>query len=82
MFFADLCQKFDRNFKSVGREVLVTENNLFIMGSEKAKEGPNKGKFVKIVKRKVPFNQLQSISMRYFLNPNYLILVQKQMICL
>lgn len=78
-----MCQKYDRNFKSSGRELLVTDRHLYVLGSEKAKDGPNKGKFVKVLKRKVPFNQIQSISMRYTI---YLrmteFLVRKQMIYL
>lgn len=64
-----MCLKYDRNFKSSGRELLITDKNLYVMGTEKAKDGLNKGKLVKVLKRKVPFNQIQSISMR--LHPHH-----------
>ncbi|KAJ3092694.1 Unconventional myosin-Ie [Quaeritorhiza haematococci] len=62
VFFADKCQKYDRKFKAVERELLITEDSVILIGTEKEKNGPNKGKFVKVIKRKIPFNQIQSVS--------------------
>ena len=67
VFFADMATKYDRNFKSVSRECLLTETNFVILGSEKETSGPNKGKFVKAVKRKVPYKDITGISLRYLL---------------
>ncbi|KAJ1568981.1 Unconventional myosin-Ie [Cladochytrium tenue] len=62
-FFADVVQKFDRKFKGSQRELIVTEHAIFIIGLEKEKNGPNKGKFVKVVKRKLDFKEIGSISL-------------------
>lgn len=39
---------------------------MFIIGAELAKDGPNKGKILKVVKRKLPFNEISGISVRYY----------------
>lgn len=62
--FADMCVKYDRSFKPTNRELILTETALFFLGAEKEKNGPNKGKFVKVVKRKIPFSEIQSVSLR------------------
>ncbi|KAJ3306091.1 Unconventional myosin-Ie, partial [Blyttiomyces sp. JEL0837] len=61
--FADVVQKYDRKFKASARELLITEKDVILIGSEKEKNGPNKGKFVKVVKRKIPFSNISSVSL-------------------
>lgn len=63
VFFADNCEKYDRKFKSVRRECLLTETDFVVLGMEKEKEGPNKGKLVKVVKRRIPFRDITGISL-------------------
>jgi myosin-1 len=63
VFFADSCDKYDRKFKNVRRECLLTESDFVMLGMEKEKEGPNKGKFVKIVKRRIAFKDISGISL-------------------
>jgi myosin-1 len=45
------------------REIIVTENSVFIIGAEKQKNGPNKGKVIKVVKRNIPFADISSLSL-------------------
>ena len=54
--------KYDRSFKSSQREFLVTDQHVFIIGAEKEKNGPNKGKYIKVVKRKIPFHQINYVA--------------------
>ncbi|KAJ3371197.1 Unconventional myosin-Ie [Kappamyces sp. JEL0680] len=61
--FSDTIVKYDRSFKSVTRELLITERHLLIIGAEKEKDGPNKGKLVKVVKRKIQFSELTGLSL-------------------
>ncbi|KAI8809341.1 myosin IF [Cladochytrium replicatum] len=61
--FADIITKYDRKFKSVERQLLVTETHLFMIGEEKEKSGPNKGKFVKVVKRKIGIQDIAGVSL-------------------
>ncbi|KAI9090825.1 P-loop containing nucleoside triphosphate hydrolase protein [Phlyctochytrium arcticum] len=57
--FADQALKYDRKFKSVHRELIVTDSFLILVGAEKVKSGPNKGQVVKAIKRQ---SRLQDIS--------------------
>ncbi|KAJ3156727.1 Unconventional myosin-Ie, partial [Irineochytrium annulatum] len=63
VFFADTVQKYDRKFKPTSREFLITENSIILIGAEKEKNGPNKGKFVKTIKRKLSFKELSAVSL-------------------
>ena len=55
--------KYDRKFKPSFKELLVTNSNVFFIGTEKIKSGTKKGQYEKVVKRKIPFNQIKSISL-------------------
>jgi myosin-1 len=55
--------KFDRKFKNVSVfDFIIGEQTLYFIGKEKCKKGPNKGKFIKVVKRAVPIDQVNGIS--------------------
>ncbi|KAI8913022.1 P-loop containing nucleoside triphosphate hydrolase protein, partial [Powellomyces hirtus] len=61
--FADKMTKYDRKFKPTVREFLLTETSLFVVGVEKEKSGPNKGRLVKAVKHKLQLADIQSVSL-------------------
>lgn len=61
--FSDTVVKYDRAMKGVHREFLITDQSVFIIGAEKKKDGPNKGKFVKIVKRQIAYSKIQGITL-------------------
>ncbi|KAI8900491.1 P-loop containing nucleoside triphosphate hydrolase protein, partial [Globomyces pollinis-pini] len=61
--FSDTITKYDRSFKPSSREILITDQHIFIVGSEKVDKGPNKGKFVKAVKRKLQYSEISSVSL-------------------
>ncbi|KAJ3141915.1 Unconventional myosin-Ie [Physocladia obscura] len=65
VYFSDVVQKYDRKLKPTPREFLVTDNAVFLIGFEKEKDGPNKGKMVKVVKRKLTFKEIASVSLSY-----------------
>lgn len=44
----------------------MTDQNLILTGLEKEKAGPNKGKLVYVIKRKIPYSNIVSVSMRYY----------------
>ncbi|KAI8914411.1 P-loop containing nucleoside triphosphate hydrolase protein [Gorgonomyces haynaldii] len=60
--YSNVVTKYDRNFKPSQREFLITDKHVFIIGAEKEKSGPNKGKLIKVVKRKIPFSQITRVS--------------------
>ncbi|KAJ3038615.1 Unconventional myosin-Ie [Rhizophlyctis rosea] len=61
--FAAQVTKYDRKFKPTQRELLITETAVILVGAEKEKNGPNKGKLVKAIKRKLQFSEIQSVSL-------------------
>ena len=63
--FSEIVVKFDRSFKTSLREFLITDKHIFIIGAEEAKDGPNKGKMLKIVKRKIQYFEISGISLRF-----------------
>ncbi|KAJ3205417.1 Unconventional myosin-Ie [Entophlyctis luteolus] len=63
VYFADVVQKYDRKFKPTQREFLISDNAIFLIGLEKEKDGPNKGKMVKVVKRKLSFKEIGAVSL-------------------
>lgn len=63
VYFASEMSKYDRKFKNVSPfEFIIGEQTIYFIGREKAKKGPNKGKFVKIIKRAVPIDQITGVS--------------------
>ncbi|KAM7388082.1 hypothetical protein PAMP_024283 [Pampus punctatissimus] len=41
--FADSVNKFDRRFKSIKRDLILTPKGIYLIGREKVKKGPEKG---------------------------------------
>ncbi|XP_050400125.1 unconventional myosin-Ie isoform X2 [Patella vulgata] len=61
--FADSVTKYDRRFKSVKRDLLLTGKNLVLIGLELIKKGPEKGLKKLVVKRQIPIDQISSVSL-------------------
>jgi myosin-1 len=62
-YFASEMSKYDRKFKNVTpMEFVIGEKTIYFIGMVKEKKGPNKGKFVKVVKRAIPIDQISGIS--------------------
>jgi myosin-1 len=64
VLFCDMMTKYDRRFKPQDREVFITETYFVIVGVEKMKDGPDKGKLMKVVKRKLSLDKISAVSMR------------------
>ncbi|ORX61173.1 hypothetical protein BCR36DRAFT_439738 [Piromyces finnis] len=63
VYFASEMNKFDRKFKNVSIfDFIIGEQTVYFIGKEKAKKGPNKGKFIKVVKRAVPIDLITGVS--------------------
>ncbi|TPX34504.1 hypothetical protein SmJEL517_g02861 [Synchytrium microbalum] len=60
--FGQEVTKYDRKFKPSKLELLITETAVYLIGLDKAKDGPNKGKLVKAIKRKIPLSGVGGIS--------------------
>lgn len=61
--FADVVQKYDRRFRSVKRDLILTPNFLYLIGREKVKQGPDKGQIQEVLKRKIEVRKIQSVSL-------------------
>ncbi|KAF7641305.1 hypothetical protein LDENG_00285630, partial [Lucifuga dentata] len=67
--FADVVVKFDRRFRTVKRDLILTPKFLYLIGREKVKQGPDKGQIQEVLKRKIELQKIQSVSLRYPLKP-------------
>ncbi|XP_054756570.2 unconventional myosin-Ie-like [Lytechinus pictus] len=61
--FADKVNKYDRRFKVTKRDLLLSGRNIYLIGREQIKKGPEKGQIRDVVKRKIPLNHIHSVSL-------------------
>lgn len=61
--FADSVNKFDRRFKSIKRDLILTPKGIYLIGREKVKKGPEKGEIKEVLKRKLEFGSISSVSL-------------------
>ncbi|KAM8870138.1 myosin IEb [Spinachia spinachia] len=61
--FADVVVKFDRRFRTVKSDLVLTPKFLYLIGREKVKQGPDKGQIHEVLKRKIEVNRIQSVSL-------------------
>uniref|UniRef100_A0A4W5MGL6 Osteoclast-stimulating factor 1 n=1 Tax=Hucho hucho TaxID=62062 RepID=A0A4W5MGL6_9TELE len=61
--FADSVNKFDRRFKSIKRDLILSPKGIYLIGREKVKKGPEKGQIKEVLKRKMEFESIHSISL-------------------
>ncbi|XP_047141172.1 unconventional myosin-Ie isoform X1 [Hydra vulgaris] len=61
--FAHTVFKYDRRFKAAKRDLLLTPKHIYLIGREKIKKGPEKGKVIEVIKRKLFMKDIISISL-------------------
>ncbi|KAM6921082.1 unconventional myosin-If [Xenentodon cancila] len=61
--FADSVNKFDRRFKSIRRDLILTPKAIYLIGREKVKKGPEKGQIKEVLKRKMEFGSINAVSL-------------------
>uniref|UniRef100_A0AAQ4S5U1 Osteoclast-stimulating factor 1 n=1 Tax=Gasterosteus aculeatus aculeatus TaxID=481459 RepID=A0AAQ4S5U1_GASAC len=61
--FADVVVKFDRRFRTVKSDLVLTPKFLYLIGREKVKQGSEKGQIHEVLKRKIEVNRIQSVSL-------------------
>ncbi|CAI4228131.1 unnamed protein product [Auanema sp. JU1783] len=59
--FAHSMNKYDRRFKVTKLDVLLTSKHLTMIGREKVKKGPEKGRLVECIKRQIDLPKIASI---------------------
>ncbi|KAF0306245.1 Unconventional myosin-Ie [Amphibalanus amphitrite] len=61
--FAETAVKYDRRFKSCKRDLILTPKFVYLIGREKAKQGPRKGELLEVVKRKIDLPSISHVSL-------------------
>ncbi|KAK2497641.1 hypothetical protein MC885_009121 [Smutsia gigantea] len=61
--FADTVTKYDRRFKGVKRDLLLTPKCLYLIGREKVTQGPDKGLVKEVLKRRIEVERITSVSL-------------------
>ncbi|KAJ7385321.1 Unconventional myosin-Ie [Desmophyllum pertusum] len=61
--FAVTVNKYDRRFKAMKRDLLLSSKHIYLIGREKVKKGPEKGKVYEVVKRKLEMKSIGSVSL-------------------
>ncbi|XP_073159829.1 unconventional myosin-Ie isoform X2 [Lepidochelys kempii] len=62
--FADTITKYDRRFKGVKRDLVLTPKCIYLIGREKVKQGPEKGLVKEVLKRRIEVERILSVSLR------------------
>ncbi|KAK9409132.1 unconventional myosin-If [Crotalus adamanteus] len=62
--FADSVIKYDRRFKPIKRDLILTPKHLYLIGREKVKKGPEKGQIQEVLKKKVEVQRVNRVSLR------------------
>lgn len=61
--FADSVNKFDRRFKSIKRDLILSPKSIYLIGREKIKKGPEKGQIKEVLKRRLDISGIRSVSL-------------------
>lgn len=61
--FADKVTKFDRRFKGIKRDLILTPKSVYLIGREKVKQGPEKGQVTEVMKRRIDVEKILAVSL-------------------
>ncbi|NWR65862.1 MYO1F protein, partial [Bucorvus abyssinicus] len=61
--FADSVTKYDRRFKPIKRDFILTPKCFYLIGREKVKKGPEKGQIKEVLKKKVELQAVSGVSL-------------------
>ncbi|XP_039371826.1 unconventional myosin-If isoform X1 [Mauremys reevesii] len=61
--FADSITKYDRRFKPIKRDFILTPKYFYLIGREKIKKGPEKGQIKEVLKKKVEIQAICRVSL-------------------
>ncbi|XP_039629661.1 unconventional myosin-Ie isoform X1 [Polypterus senegalus] len=60
--FADTVTKYDRRFKGIKRDFILTPKCVYLIGREKVKQGPEKGQVREVMKRRIEVERITAVS--------------------
>ncbi|KAJ8249172.1 hypothetical protein GJAV_G00231950 [Gymnothorax javanicus] len=61
--FADKVTKYDRRFKGIKRDLILTPKCVYLIGREKVKQGPERGQVTEVLKRKIEVERISGVSL-------------------
>ncbi|KAH0625907.1 hypothetical protein JD844_034276 [Phrynosoma platyrhinos] len=61
--FANSVTKYDRRFKPIKRDFILTPRYFYLIGREKVKKGPEKGQIREVLKKKVEVQEVNRVSL-------------------
>uniref|UniRef100_A0AAQ5Y128 Osteoclast-stimulating factor 1 n=1 Tax=Amphiprion ocellaris TaxID=80972 RepID=A0AAQ5Y128_AMPOC len=61
--FADKVTKYDRRFKGIKRDLILTAKSVYLIGREKVKQGPDKGQVTEVLKRRIDVEKILAVSL-------------------
>uniref|UniRef100_A0A3P8YAE2 Osteoclast-stimulating factor 1 n=1 Tax=Esox lucius TaxID=8010 RepID=A0A3P8YAE2_ESOLU len=61
--FADKVTKYDRRFKGIKRDLILTPKCVYLIGREKVKQGPEKGQVTEVLKRRIEVEKILAVSL-------------------
>ncbi|XP_074474194.1 unconventional myosin-Ie isoform X2 [Sebastes fasciatus] len=61
--FADKVTKYDRRFKGIKRDLILTPKSVYLIGREKVKQGPEKGQVTEVLKRRIDVDKILALSL-------------------
>uniref|UniRef100_A0A672GS57 Osteoclast-stimulating factor 1 n=1 Tax=Salarias fasciatus TaxID=181472 RepID=A0A672GS57_SALFA len=61
--FADTVTKYDRRFKGIKRDLILTPKCVYLIGREKVKQGPDKGQVTEVLKRRIEVEKILAVSL-------------------
>uniref|UniRef100_A0A8B9JI34 Osteoclast-stimulating factor 1 n=1 Tax=Astyanax mexicanus TaxID=7994 RepID=A0A8B9JI34_ASTMX len=61
--FADKVTKYDRRFKGIKRDLILSPKCVYLIGREKVKQGPEKGQIKEVLKRRVDVEKIMAVSL-------------------
>uniref|UniRef100_A0A4W6E8P1 Osteoclast-stimulating factor 1 n=1 Tax=Lates calcarifer TaxID=8187 RepID=A0A4W6E8P1_LATCA len=61
--FADKVTKYDRRFKGIKRDLILTPKSVYLIGREKVKQGPEKGQVTEVLKRRIDVEKILALSL-------------------
>ncbi|XP_063045801.1 unconventional myosin-Ie [Engraulis encrasicolus] len=75
--FADTVVKYDRRFKGIKRDLILTAKCVYLIGREKLKAGPEKGQVTEVLKRRIEVDKILAVSLST-LQDDFLILHEQE----
>ncbi|KAK0141966.1 Unconventional myosin-Ie [Merluccius polli] len=61
--FADKVTKYDRRFKCIKRDLILTPKCVYLVGREKVAQGPDKGQVTEVLKRRIEVEKILAVSL-------------------